>query len=143
MVPGGQEDLAHQDFGLLRLNADCTPDVGFGTGGALTTDFGSGTTTFDYGTGVTVQSDGRIVVAGHTAADYSSPSDFAIARYWPLEPFVDDDEDGIETAEEDGVDGDGDGTPDGDGNQDGSSTRSRREWRLSRTRSTGNTSRWC
>ena len=64
------------DFAVARYNADGSLDTSFGTGGMVTTLFGTST---DLGASVMLQADGKIVVAGYTAngADY----DFAIARY--------------------------------------------------------------
>jgi len=58
-------------FALERYNADGSRDTSFGTTGRITTDFG-GTAS---GYSVTLQADGKIVVAG------SSNGDFALARY--------------------------------------------------------------
>ncbi|MCP4335916.1 MAG: hypothetical protein GY785_24995, partial [Gammaproteobacteria bacterium] len=59
-----------------RYNTDGSLDTSFDTDGILTTDFGSGN---DYGQSVTVQSDGKILVAGysHNGTDY----DFSVTRY--------------------------------------------------------------
>jgi competence ComEA-like helix-hairpin-helix protein len=59
------------DFALARYNNDGTLDASFGTGGTVTTNFGSN----DQGMDVAVQIDGKIVVAG------GSGGDFALARY--------------------------------------------------------------
>jgi serralysin len=58
-------------FALARYNADGNLDTTFNDDGQLTTDFG----TYANGQSVTVQSDGKILVAG------SSGGDFALARY--------------------------------------------------------------
>ena len=52
-------------------------DPGFGTGGKVTTDFGS---SGDFSSSVAVQSDGKIIVAGYSynGSDY----DFALVRYY-------------------------------------------------------------
>ena len=63
-----------RDFALARYNADGTLDTGFGTGGKVTTAIASGAV-IDTARGVAHQSDGKIVVAGH------SDNDFALARY--------------------------------------------------------------
>lgn len=64
------------DVSLVRYNADGTLDDTFGGDGRVTTPIGS---LADYGSSVAVQSDGKIVVAGH----YSNGSneDFAALRY--------------------------------------------------------------
>jgi uncharacterized delta-60 repeat protein len=68
------------DFALARYNTDGSLDPSFGSGGKLTTDFGS----FNDGAeAIAIQSDGKIVAAGSTKVgdvlgrDY----DFALARY--------------------------------------------------------------
>ncbi|HVK13745.1 MAG TPA: hypothetical protein VM597_33685, partial [Gemmataceae bacterium] len=65
-----------QDFAVVRLNADGTPDATFGTKGVVTVPFTSGSSTFsdDVAYAVAVQDDGKIVLAG------SSRLDFAAAR---------------------------------------------------------------
>ena len=60
------------DFALVRYNSDGSLDTSFSNDGKLTTDFGS---TTDYGQSVTVQADGKILVAG------SSNGDIALVRY--------------------------------------------------------------
>ena len=59
------------DFVLVRYNADGSPDLGFGVGGRVVTDF-SGRR--DRGSAVVLQTDGKLVVAG-------GASDFQLARY--------------------------------------------------------------
>jgi uncharacterized delta-60 repeat protein len=53
-------------------------DPTFGVGGKVTTDFASGS---DYALGVALQSDGKIVAAGHTEPPGSVGINFAVARY--------------------------------------------------------------
>lgn len=76
------------DFAVARFNADgslddglagdSTPGDSFGTNGRVTTDFGDD----DNARGVAIQSDGKIVVAGHRGPTSSGPDvDFALARY--------------------------------------------------------------
>jgi uncharacterized delta-60 repeat protein len=63
---------ADEDVAVARINADGSPDTTFGAAGKATVDFGFAT----FGYAVTLQANGRIVVAGHrTGAD-----DFAVAR---------------------------------------------------------------
>ena len=64
------------DFGLARYNTDGTPDITFGTGGKVTTNFGGSD---DQASAVAIQADGKIVAAGFT--DASGTHDFALARY--------------------------------------------------------------
>ena len=63
------------DFALARYNPDGSLDAGFGSGGKVTTHFGS--TFFEAAYGVAIQADGKIVAAGTGAGD------FALARYNP------------------------------------------------------------
>jgi uncharacterized delta-60 repeat protein len=64
------------DFAIVRYNADGSLDADFGSGGKLTTDFSGG---YDDGRSVTLQSDGKILLAG--SVEISSQYDFGIARY--------------------------------------------------------------
>jgi len=63
-------------FALVRYNANGALDSSFGSGGKVTTSFTGNT---DVALSVAVQSDAKIVVAGH-AGSFGSP-DFALARY--------------------------------------------------------------
>jgi uncharacterized delta-60 repeat protein len=69
-----------QDFALLRYNSDGTVDTTFGTNGRVRTDFGAGN--LESALSVAIDSQGRIVAAGHTTAPNLS-RDFAVARYNP------------------------------------------------------------
>jgi len=62
------------DLALARYNSDGTLDAGFDGDGKLTTDFGKST---EYGYSMSLQADGRIVVAG------MGQLDFTLARYLP------------------------------------------------------------
>lgn len=63
----------NDDFLLVRYHADGTLDTGFGSNsGYVTTDFGQ---TVDAAHDVTIQPDGKIVMAG------AASGDFALARY--------------------------------------------------------------
>jgi len=64
------------DFGVARYNPNGSLDIGFGGGGELTTQIGSGN---DFGAAAALQPDGRIVVAG--SSSNGSDYDFALARY--------------------------------------------------------------
>ncbi|ASF48044.1 delta-60 repeat domain-containing protein [Methylovulum psychrotolerans] len=58
------------NFGLVRLNTDGSLDTAFGNGGKVTTDMGSAN---DAAFSTLVQSDGKIVLAGHSGlARYNS-----------------------------------------------------------------------
>ena len=65
------------DFALVRFNTDGTLDTGFSGDGIVTTDFGN---SIDQATCVTLQNDGKIVVAGYKS--WGEPySSVLIARY--------------------------------------------------------------
>lgn len=66
------------EFALMRLNSNGTPDSSFSGDGLLTTDFGSD---IDRARSVVVQPDGKIVIGGF--ASVGSTDHFAIARYLP------------------------------------------------------------
>jgi uncharacterized delta-60 repeat protein len=69
--------VASADFLLARYTATGTLDVTFGTGGIVTTDFAG---LDDIASAVTIQADGKIVLAGLTLSPPNS-LDFALARY--------------------------------------------------------------
>src|SRR5439155_974558 len=60
---------------LARYNSDGSLDSTFGSGGIVTTDFGSSETAF----AISVAADGKITAAGGTKG--ASPGDIAVARY--------------------------------------------------------------
>ncbi|MFN9603445.1 MAG: Ig-like domain-containing protein, partial [Planctomycetota bacterium] len=64
------------DLALVRYNANGSLDTSFGTGGKVTTPVGTST---DQGYSVTIQPDGKIVVAGYAFS--GSTNDFALVRY--------------------------------------------------------------
>lgn len=66
--------ISSGDFALVRYNPDGTLDISFDKDGKLTTDFGLN----EVGRSIALQSDGKILVAGHSGV---SPSEFALARY--------------------------------------------------------------
>ena len=68
------------DFAVARYDAAGIPDMSFGTGGKVSTDFGGGG---DKAWAVRIQTDGKIVVAGHAAmpSALGVANDFAVARY--------------------------------------------------------------
>jgi uncharacterized delta-60 repeat protein len=67
---------AYADFALARYHANGTLDIRFGQSGTQTTGIGESN---DVATAVTLQTDGKIVVAGYgySGKDY----DFALARF--------------------------------------------------------------
>ena len=76
LVAGNAYNGANYDFALVRCNQDGSLDTSFSGDGKLTTDFGASS---DYGQSVTVQSDGKIVVAGFSQSGGSS--DIGLVRY--------------------------------------------------------------
>jgi uncharacterized delta-60 repeat protein len=78
VVAGASYNGSNDDFALVRYNPDGTLDTSFSDDGKLTTAIG---TSDDYARSVTLQSDGRIVVAG--ASYNGSNDDFALVRYNP------------------------------------------------------------
>jgi uncharacterized delta-60 repeat protein len=86
VLVAGQAQLGfsatRSDFALARLDAAGVPDVSFGAGGLVTTDFGAspGAPVHDeFARGVVVQRDGRIVAVG--VAQLGTGADLAMARY--------------------------------------------------------------
>jgi uncharacterized delta-60 repeat protein len=66
-----------QDFGIVRLNADGSPDLGFGSSGLVGIPFDAAAN--EMATAVIIQSDGKIVVAG--SVQLGSPGwDFGVVR---------------------------------------------------------------
>lgn len=76
-VDFSSEASSNTDFALARYNPDGSPDIGFGNGGQVLTDFER---LNDDVFAVLVQPDGRIIAAG-SARDPSTDYDFAAARY--------------------------------------------------------------
>ncbi len=76
LVAGYTYNGTNADFALARYNPEGTVDYSFGVNGKVTTDFGTG---YDEGWSVTIQPDGKIVVAGYS--ENGTDTDFAIARY--------------------------------------------------------------
>ncbi|MCJ2130715.1 Ig-like domain-containing protein, partial [Methylobacterium sp. E-045] len=78
LVAGYSYNGSNDDFALVRYNADGTLDTGFGGGdGIVTTPVGPA---YDIGDSVTVQADGRILVAGYSYTGGSNDG-FALVRY--------------------------------------------------------------
>jgi len=70
----------HNDFALVRLNADGTLDAGFGNQGRVLTAVS--VTNWDQATAMVRQADGKLVVGGWMYGIGSS-GDFAVVRYTP------------------------------------------------------------
>jgi uncharacterized delta-60 repeat protein len=64
-------------FALARYLEDGSPDLAFGTGGLVTTNFGPGS---DVANALVLQPDGKLVAAGYTVHPTDGAS-FALARY--------------------------------------------------------------
>lgn len=75
VVAGDNNNGVNRDFVLVRYNIDGSLDNSFGSSGVAITDFGGD----DWGNSVTIQNDGKIIVAGYT--DTGSNWYIAIARY--------------------------------------------------------------
>jgi len=71
LAAGYSRHGSYNDVALVRYNSDGSLDTGFGAGGIVTTAIGAD----DVGQGVTVQADGKILVAGY------SDNNFALLRY--------------------------------------------------------------
>jgi uncharacterized delta-60 repeat protein len=72
---GSTSNGESSDFAIIRLNEDGSLDNTFSSDGMATIDFG----TFDYGRAVTLQEDGKIIIAGYTGSgDYEY--DLAMCR---------------------------------------------------------------
>lgn len=75
IVAGYSSDVTSDRFCLVRLNVDGTKDNSFGNNGVVTTAFNYTSLASD----IALQSDGKIVVAGHTWN--GTENAFAIVRY--------------------------------------------------------------
>lgn len=79
LVAGVAEIGPGNDFALARYDTAGLLDNTFDADGKVTTDFGN----FDEGRSVTIQPDGKIVVAGYTWDAINSRLDYALTRYNP------------------------------------------------------------
>lgn len=68
------------DFGVVRLTAQGQLDTTFDLDGKWTYGFDNGTEMDDYGAAISVQSDGKIVVAGTISAASAGDSDYGVVR---------------------------------------------------------------
>ena len=75
LVGGNAVGSGLTQFGLMRLTADGAPDPSFG-GGLVLTSF---TTLGDYGYALSLDANGRVLLAGQSANQANS--DFAVSRY--------------------------------------------------------------
>jgi uncharacterized delta-60 repeat protein len=78
LVAGSSYNGSNIDFALVRYNPNGSLDTTFSGDGKVTTAIGSGD---DSGHSITVQADGKILVAGESGN--GSNSDFALVRYNP------------------------------------------------------------
>lgn len=84
LVAGVSDASGSKDFALARYNPEGTLDTSFGVGGRVTET--SRSLTADIIRGMTVQPDGKIVVAGVSYQDVATlepNGDFMVARYLP------------------------------------------------------------
>jgi uncharacterized delta-60 repeat protein len=79
VVAGRSNASGSWDFALARYRVNGTLDPSFGDAGLVRTDFGSDT--FEGAWALTLQPDGKIVVAGES--NVGGSLDFALARYRP------------------------------------------------------------
>ena len=77
VLAGYSATTLDHDFSLVGYTANGTVDSTFGNGGFVTTDFSGASDDIAYA--MTMQSDGKLVVAGRTG-EYPE-NDFAVARY--------------------------------------------------------------
>ena len=75
VVAGATANGFSSDFALVRYNTHGSLDSSFNGTGIVVTNLGS----FDVGNSVTIQSDGKIVVAGYS--NLNGNHDFAVVRY--------------------------------------------------------------
>jgi len=69
---------SNEDFEVVRYNANGTLDNSFSSDGMVTTNVGS---TFDEAHSISIQQDGKIVVAGQAVNDFNFGPNFAVVRY--------------------------------------------------------------
>jgi uncharacterized delta-60 repeat protein len=74
LVAGYAAGVDDDDFTLVRYLSDGTLDLSFDSDGSVTTDLGA----YDYGYALTIQDDGKILIAGYSGSDNI---DFALVRY--------------------------------------------------------------
>jgi uncharacterized delta-60 repeat protein len=73
----GVDGGADPDFGIVRYAADGSPDLAFGLGGIVRTDFGLGN--WEEATDVALQADGKVVLAGRVRI--GAAFQLALARF--------------------------------------------------------------
>jgi uncharacterized delta-60 repeat protein len=80
VAAGTNSDQRQKNLLLVRFEPDGSLDAGFGDSGKIVTDLGNAS---EQAHGVQVQSDGKLVVAGHIGQPVSLDIDFLLARYLP------------------------------------------------------------
>ncbi|RLS73949.1 MAG: hypothetical protein DWH99_02165, partial [Planctomycetota bacterium] len=78
VVAGNSLNGSRSDFALTRYNSNGSLDTTFDGDGKVTTDFGGGD---DHAYSISIQSDGKIVVAGFSGIGTIDSKDFALTRY--------------------------------------------------------------
>ncbi|MES2128830.1 MAG: hypothetical protein V4463_16295 [Pseudomonadota bacterium] len=73
----GDFDAGSADFRIVRVNADGSPDTGFGSNGMVLVAVGPGR---DRPNAVQIQGDGKILVAGSSASAIANNRDFGVVR---------------------------------------------------------------
>jgi uncharacterized delta-60 repeat protein len=81
LLAGSAQVGSYSDFALARYNPDGTLDSTFGSGGLVTTYFGSPAGGIDAAEAVLVQADGKVIAVGRTFIASSNSWVFALARY--------------------------------------------------------------
>ena len=75
IVVAGYTNGTSYDYAVVRYNINGSLDFSFGTDGIVVTSIGTSGTSSDEAHAITLQTDGKIVVAGH------ADEDFSMARY--------------------------------------------------------------
>lgn len=78
VVVGFSGNAGHDNFSLARYNADGSLDTSFDADGKIITDFGGSGSSAQ---AIVLQTDGKIVAAGHSSNDTNVLANFALARY--------------------------------------------------------------
>jgi uncharacterized delta-60 repeat protein len=76
IVAGTWDNTVDRDFSIARYNTNGSLDTTFSLDGKVNTDLGGSD---DYGRSVTIQNDGKIIMAGFK--EYMGDHDFALVRY--------------------------------------------------------------
>ena len=82
IVAGYASNGSNDDFMVARYNTDGSPDSSFGSDGKVTTDIVQFNPFGERARAVAIQTDGKIIVAGHSNAT-ANTTDFTLVRYNP------------------------------------------------------------